>query len=719
MYRHLPLSLLLILLISSCNGRSDDLVVTGSSLFNAGWEFRIDSSGWEEVTLPHTAHIEPLVVNNQWQGECWYRKSFSYNPGWQGKKLFLRFEGAMNVAEVWINGNKKITHFGGYLPFVVDITDDIRGIESNTIDVKLNNEDNPETGPKPLPTLDFNMYGGLYRDVFLVVKNQVHITDAQFANQIAGGGVFVTYPEVTNEKAIVSIKTQIQNSGVKAIRVEVKQLLKKEGRSIGGVSQNIALDPGESKEIEQELEVLNPLLWSPDSPNLYQLETTIGDKREMLDREITRIGIRKFTFRENKLYINGEETFLRGVNRHQEYPYIGYALSNHAQYRDALKIKQAGFDCVRLSHYPQSPSFIDACDELGIITIAPILGWQYYSEDEKFKTHVVQDCRDLIRRDRNHPSVLAWEVSLNESWMPEPFIDSLVKAAREEYPGEDCYTTGWQTHGYDIYLQARQHRLGHPADYPDKPYIVSEYGDWEYYAMNAGLNQDAWGELLAEERSSRQAPGSGEKRLLQQALNIQEAHNDNFTTPAVADGYWAMFDYNRGYADDLETSGVMGIFRLPKYSYYFFQSQRPAGESIAGKPNEPMVFIASEFSESSSRDIRVFSNCEEVALQVNGNIIGTQKPDQDRISGHLNHPPFTFRNIPFTPGSLIAIGKTDGIELASDTIITAGEPARIVLEADLSGRPWESGVKDAIFIYARVMDENNQVVHGYSGMVQV
>ena len=110
----------------------------------------------------------------------------------------------------------------------------------------------------------------------------------------------------------------------------------------------------------------------------------------------------------------------------------------------------------------------------------------------------------MIRRDRNHPSVLAWEVSLNEAWMPEPFIDRLVEAAREEYPGEACYTAGWQRYGYDIYLQARQHRLGHSDNYPDKPYIVSEYGDWEYYAMNAGLNQDAWGDLMEEERSSRQ-----------------------------------------------------------------------------------------------------------------------------------------------------------------------------------------------------------------------
>jgi beta-galactosidase len=169
--------------------------------------------------------------------------------------------------------------------------------------------------------------------------------------------------------------------------------------------------------------------------------------------------------------------FLRGVNRHQEYPYIGYALSNNAQYRDARLIKEAGFDYVRLSHYPHSPAFMDAC-------------------------------------------VLAWEVSINESWMPEAFIDRAVAAAREEYPADQCFTAGWQEYGYDIYLQARQHRLQHYQE-PQKPYIVSEYGDWEYYAMNAGLAQHEWTGLKQDERSSRQLLGSGEKRLLQQAAKIQ------------------------------------------------------------------------------------------------------------------------------------------------------------------------------------------------------
>jgi beta-galactosidase len=301
--------------------------------------------------------------------------------------------------------------------------------------------------------------------------------------------------------------------------------------------------------------------------------------------------------------------------------------------------------------------------------------------------------------------------------MPEAFIDSLIAAAREEYPGEHTYTAGWQQYGYDIYLQARQHRLGHPPQYPDKPYVVSEYGDWEYYAMNAGLNQDLWGDLLEEERSSRQGPGSGEKRLLQQALNIQEAHNDNLNTPAVADGYWVMFDYNRGYADDLEESGIMGIFRIPKYSYHFFRSQRSAGEMVHWKAHEPMVFIASEYSGTSSGDIRIFSNCEEVVLYLNDSILGRQKPDQNRISEFLKHPPFTFKEIPFTPGILTARGVNDGELAAEHSIAAAGAPVEMILEADLSGRPWESGVKDGIFVYARVVDHHKQVIHDFSGQV--
>lgn len=726
------LQIIVPLFVAGCGQRPAGNPDVGKVLFNDQWEFMIDTMGhaspgpwadpgtgpsWEKVTLPHTPHLEPLVVNDQWQGTCWYRKAFATQPGWRGKKIFMRFEGAMNVAEVWINGKKKAIHYGGYLPFVVDISDDLQRVERNLVHVRLNNEDNEITGPKPLKQLDFNMYGGLYRDVFLLVKEPLHITDEQQAGKVAGGGIFVTFPHVSREHATVDVATHLFNAGARNRSVIVTQTLQMDGEAVSGVSGKLVLEAGSDGTVNLEMGVNDPSLWSPQTPHLYELVTRVTRGNRVLDEQVTRVGIRKFEFREDRLFINGQEAFLRGVNRHQEYPFIGYALSNNAQYRDALKIKEAGFDYVRLSHYPHSPAFMDACDELGIVTIDAILGWQYYREEEPFRKHVLQNCRDLIRRDRNHPSVLAWEVSLNESWMPEEFIDSMVSIAHQEYPGSACFTAGWQPYGYDIYLQARQHRLGHEVEYPQKPYIVSEYGDWEYYAMNAGLSQDDWADLMEDERSSRQLPGSGEKNLLQQATNIQEAHNDNFNTPAVADGYWVMYDYNRGYADDLEASGIMGIFRLPKFSYYFFRSQRDPGTPCMGGSVSPMVRIASYWDERSPRGIRVFSNCGQVELLLNGQSLGVREPDQNRISGNLDHPPFTFGEVVHTGGTLTAIGWAEGMEVARHEVTSAGEPARMQIEADLSGKPLESGQNDVVFVHARITDIQDNPVHGFSGKV--
>ncbi|HSQ46018.1 MAG TPA: glycoside hydrolase family 2 TIM barrel-domain containing protein, partial [Lutibacter sp.] len=562
--------------------------------FNQDWNFKllndseIDSAyfhknsnvnNWEKVQLPHTPRLEPEIVNDQWQGICWYRKNFKLTDDLKEKRLFVKFEGAMNIAEVWVNGEKLMTHQGGYLPFLVDFTNVANFDQENTIAVKLDNRDNPITGPKPLKLLDFNTYGGLYRNVWFIAKDALHITDPILENKAASGGIFVTYPQVSNEKSTVQVKTHIRNEYESDVSFIVKNTLLKNNVEVATLSSETQnLGTQSAKEVLVELQVNNPELWSPKTPNLYHLKTEIIRDGRVVDQEITRIGIKTMKFVGQDFYLNGTKTFLRGVNRHQEYPFIGYALSDNANYRDAKKIKDAGFDYVRLSHYPQTTSFMDACDELGIVTIDAILGWQYFSEDKKFQEHVFQTAKDLIRRDRNHASVMAWEVSLNESWMPEPFIDSLTAIAKQEYPGDQSFTAGWQSYGYDIYLQARQHRLEHYDKNLKKPYNVSEYGDWEYYAMNAGLDQNNWGDLLQQERSSRQLRNAGETALLQQATNIQEAHNDNLHTPAFADGYWVMYDYNRGYANDLEASGIMDIYRLPKPAYYFFKSQRDADD---------------------------------------------------------------------------------------------------------------------------------------------
>ena len=306
-----------------------------------------------------------------------------------------------------------------------------------------------------------------------------------------------------------------------------------------------------------------------------------------------------------------------------------------------------------------------------------------------------------------HASVLAWECSLNETAMPRPLIDDLNKAVHEEYPGEQAWSAGWTEEGYDIYIHARQHRMRHAWEKQDRPYIVSEYGDWEYYAQNAGFNQDSWGDLKEEERTSRQALSDGEKRLLQQATNVQEAHNDNYTTIAFADAYWVMFDYNRGYADDLETSGIASLERLPKFSYFFFQSQRDASEA-GGWGGGPMVHIASFWNAQSSPRVRVYSNAEEVELFLDGKSLGRRAPDRDAISTHLPHPPFTFDLGVFTPGKLEARAYIDGKVVARHTVETAGEPTRVEVEID------DEGVKavenDLVFARARLVDKSGRQV---------
>lgn len=723
--------LLFLVIFVSIHGCSKDEILQSSKVkFNSDWHFtkaenetisddtylaNNDFKSWQKVSLPHTANLEPKIVNNQWQGVSWYAKNFTLSDEMYGKKLFFKFEGAMNTAEVWVNNKKLIKHQGGYLPFVIDFTEIALFDKENIIHIKLNNKDNPTTGPKPLKNLDFNTYGGIYRNVWLIAKNSLHITDPIFTNKVASGGVFVSYPKVSKEEATINIKTHVKNeNNVKQSFLIKNTLLKNDAEIIFSESEIYQLKKNEDEQFSANLVLETPELWSPSSPNLYHLKTEVLQNGEVVDSEITRIGIKTIKFINQDFYLNGTKTFLRGVNRHQEYPYVGYALSDNANYRDAKKIKEAGFDYVRLSHYPQSPAFMKACDEIGLITIDAILGWQYFSEDEAFQKHIYQTAKDLIRRDRNYASVIAWEVSLNESWMPDFFIDSLTNIAKKEYPTEQAYTAGWQPYGYDIYLQARQHRLQHYNSKIKKPYNVSEYGDWEYYAMNAGLNQDSWSNLLQAERSSRQPRSAGEKALLQQATNLQEAHNDNLNTPAFADGYWVMFDYNRGYADDLEASGIMNLFRLSKPSYYFYQSQRDFNDPFG----KPMIHIANEWKKDSPLDVRIFSNCEEVELFLNGKSVGKQKPNQDKISKNLKHPPFTFKLPKYNPGKLEAKGFINNINVVNHIVNSPVKPSKIKIKLDVSGKKIDVNNDDIVFVYASILDKNETVLTNANDKVE-
>lgn len=713
------------LLVSACVKLAPAVFSNTEGNFNDDWEFIKDPRDtispslfkkddrqqpvWQKVTLPHTANIEPVdSPEKQWQGICRYRKYFTISKRHEGKSISLQFGAAMQVAEIYLNGELIQTHLGGYLPFRIKLDGRTRFGEQNCIIIELDNRDNPLFPPgKPLAEMDFNYNSGLYRNVTLEIKDKLHISDPVFADRIAGGGLLVTCSNVTQESAEINLQVDVENEYNTSKKTSLQyNLIDPDGRKI--FSKNDADQDIRAHgfgRFKQKFRIENPQLWSPGTPDLYHVDIKVIENGIAVDSASESLGIRTFSFSSaNGFVINGQKMRIRGTNRHQEYPYIGYALSDNAQYRDAFKIKLAGFNFVRCSHYPQSPAFLDACDELGILVMDPVPGWQYFG-DEEFQNNAVQNIRQMVRRDRNHPSVVLWEASLNESSMPKEFMERANSAVKEELPSGDVYTCGWIDDVYDVFIPARQHAK--PPYYwnnysKNKPLFITEYGDWEYYAQDAGFNQKAFSGLKAEERTSRQLRGYGQKRLAQQALNYQEAHNDNLNGIAVGDANWLMFDYKRGYAPDIESSGIMDIFRLPKFAFYFYKSQT--------EESEPMIYIAHYWNDPELKEIKVYSNCDEVELLINNKVISRQKPDMDRNSTNLVHPPFSFTDQEFIKGNLVARGFIDGKEVVKAERKTPGTPAKIILSADLSGKDLQAGKNDVVFVYASVADTGGTII---------
>jgi len=680
---------------------------------------------WEKVSLPHPAKYETeLNPNvNQFMGICYYRKQFLIAPDYKNKHLFIRFEGAMHTASVWVNGQFIVQHAGGYLPFIVPLDGNVKA-GNNEIIVRLDNNDNINLPPgKPLARMGFLYWSGIYRDAWLVSSNRIFITDPTDANTVGGGGVFIVPENISVTSADIKIKTQIKNLSAGLCDIIIKQMLTngKPNKQFTS-STELKIEAGSTKDVLQTISVTNPALWEPDAPNLYTLITQVWSGGKLVDNYTQKTGIRKLSYtRVEGFKINDKPLKIVGTNRHQDFPYLGNAMSDAMQCRDMKRIKEAGFNFVRLSHYPQDPSVYNFCDSIGLMLGDPIPGWQFFNSNEIFVQRVFSDIRQMIRRDRNHASVIMWEVSLNETYPSDSFRIQSSKIAHEEYPGNNFFTAG-DTYGakhteWDVPFNNWEDPFGRPQNVqPQQPGFAREYGDYEFGGGSS---------------TTRANRADGEKSLLQSAWNFQWEHNllmgPKYYPWTIGDATWAFYDGFESFSKSTSNWGSVDVFRLPKFSYYFFKSQLSPDKPVFAAGNKPMAYIANWWTATMNpQKVIVYSNCDEIALYINGKLIKKQQPDQgpdtdygdyekggnsfDGGNGkNLPHPPFTFTNITWQPGELKVIGFIKDKIVAQDIVRSPGIKTGLNLVAETEGIPLKADGADAIFIHAQITDDKGTI----------
>ncbi|MDR6882477.1 uncharacterized protein YjdB [Bacillus sp. 3255] len=702
--------------------------------FNSDWGFyrgdlvgaeaaQFDDSAFAAVTIPHTMRLEKKHANGAnavYAGIGWYRRYFAIDESYKGKTINIDFEGVMIDSDVYLNGEKIYTHNGGYIGYSVDVTNKVKYGQTNVLAVKVSSSDNPDTPPgKPLANLDFHYYGGIYRDVTLRITNKLHISDALQANKTASGGVFVTYPNVTSSSATVNVKTHVVNENQASANTRVlSKLVDKNGVVVAqDETAATSLSAGGDHQFTQNLTVANPQLWDTASPYLYSLVSEVYSDSGLVDTVTTKVGIRTIAYKPDGFYLNGNKIYLRGANRHQAFQNVGDAASNSMQVRDAMQIKADGFNAVRATHYPNDPAFLDAADEIGLLVIECQPGWQNFTNSTKFRELTIRDTREMVRRDRNRPSVILWETSLNETWVPEDWAQEATGAAHEEYPGNQIYTAadyGLRGSYYDVnYKVVDTNWKTDPSQWTDfdsnKPFFTREWGDFE--------------------ESSKALRKEGEAAQITQNLTRQKYLNGNgYSDWGGLDandrigGYflWSWNDYIRGSTTKTLGSGTVDIDRYEKYGYYWLQSMQSARDPLYG----PMVFIASTYSSTSSRSVNVFSNADSVKLYQN-NVLVKQITRTEASSSAPNivkkggSPIFTFNLNSFIPGELRAEAILDGQVVQTHTVRTPGQASQIEIEVrDRGVKPVADG-SDLIPVYFKVVDANGTIVPNYSGKVNI
>lgn len=580
----------------------------------------------QPVRLPHTCKETPFHYFDEslYQMVSGYRRHLLIPKDWQGKRILLTFEGAAHDSTVFCNGKKVGEHHCGYTAFTVDLTDNVLYGQDNLLCVRLDSRENLNVPPFGY-VIDYMTYGGIYRDVRLEVKEKVSLSDIFVHTAIDFRSSPVT-AQITSE---ITLTESDENVTIRQYYMPKSTAAAQESWRLL-CEQTVSTDVSCDKEFSLTATITAPLLWDTEEANLYILKTQLlYQDNTILDETETRFGIREAVFKKDGFYLNGRKLRIRGLNRHQSFPYVGYAMPKSMQRLDAdLLKKELGLNAVRTSHYPQSHYFLERCDELGLLVFTEFPGWQHIGDDA-WKAQAVANAEDMIRQYRNHPSIILWGIRINESPDDDAFYEKTnavahkldpsrptggVRAMKKSHLLEDVYTHNDFLH--DGEMPGCDPKKKVTSDM-EKPYLISEYNG-HMYPTKAFDN---------EERRSEHAI---------RHANVLDAVAGQ---PDIAGSFgWCMFDYNThkdfGSGDRICYHGVMDMFRNPKLAaniYACEQEQTPVLEITSSMD-------IGEHPGCNRGNIYILSNADSVKMYKNDRFIKEYLPGMSPYK-HLKHGP--------------------------------------------------------------------------------
>lgn len=581
---------------------------------NDGWGFTeqyspalLTTAGLEGLTpvrLPHTVKILPYNHFSQmdYQMLSGYARVLHAPEDWQGKYVALTFFGAAHRATVYLNGQQMADHNTGYTAFTVDLSDKLRWGQDNLLTVALDSRDSLDTPPFG-KVVDYMTFGGIYREVELEVADQRRIAD-----------VFVQ----ADMDGALTCEFSVQHAGGLTLEAAV---LDEDGTVLAQ-----AAAPAQTGTISMQVPHVRP--WRVDDPALYRLRVRLLERGAAVDETLVRFGFRRVEFRADGFYLNGEKIKLRGLDRHQSYPYLGYAAPARAQKRDADILKyELGCNAVRTSHYPQSHHFIDRCDEIGLLVFTEFPGWQHIG-GAAWKRQAVENVREMVLQYRNHPSIFLWGVRINESPDDDAFYAATNQAAHALDPTRP--TSGVRCIKYshlleDVYAYNEFIHTGDNQGCEPKRAVTSDMSKGYFISEHNGHMYPT-------------KPFDDEPHRLSQALRHARVLNDMMAQEDIGGSFgWCMFDYNTtrdfGSGDRICYHGVMDMFRNPKLAAAVYASQ---------SDSRPVLTVSStmdigEHPGGAVGEIAVFTNADAVRLYRNDELVGTFPPSAQYPA--MLHPP--------------------------------------------------------------------------------